>query len=158
MGTTNGKPPGPIIMIGQSKRGMRSQIIFITLFSSMCTYLRGFSPASANWANMHQKNYFPEPNRHIFTFLHPILIVEGCILSAHDWDDASDYNQECLSSTSWTWSWFSSTLHHLFNVFVHKQLLWTSFRISFVRQSPRLKVLPKEGLPQSHSQTSAWFW
>jgi hypothetical protein len=30
--TTNSKPPGPIIMIGQSQTGSGSQIIFITLF------------------------------------------------------------------------------------------------------------------------------
>ncbi len=101
-------------MIGQSKTGTSSQIIFITLFSSMCTYLLACSPASANRANMQKKNYFPEPNKHMLTFLHPILIVEGCMLSTDDGDDASDYNQECLSSTSWTWSWFSSTSHHLF--------------------------------------------
>jgi hypothetical protein len=30
--TTNSKPPGPVIMIGQSQTGSGSQIIFITLF------------------------------------------------------------------------------------------------------------------------------
>jgi hypothetical protein len=35
VGTTNSKPPGLIIMIGQSKTGNSSQIIFITLFSSL---------------------------------------------------------------------------------------------------------------------------
>jgi hypothetical protein len=49
--------------------------------------------------NMQEKNKFPEPNRHMLPFLYPILIVEGCILST-DGDDASDYNQESLSSTS----------------------------------------------------------
>jgi len=48
---------------------------------------------------MQEKNKFPEPNRHMLPFLYPILIVEGCILST-DGDDASDYNQESLSSTS----------------------------------------------------------
>jgi hypothetical protein len=33
-GTTNSKPPGPIIMIGQSEILSSSQIIFITLFSA----------------------------------------------------------------------------------------------------------------------------
>jgi hypothetical protein len=47
-GTTNSKPPGRIIMIGQSKRGIGSQIIFITLFSSKCTVLLCLLPASAN--------------------------------------------------------------------------------------------------------------
>ncbi len=36
VGTTNSKPPGSIIMIGQSKTGSRNQIMFITLFSSRC--------------------------------------------------------------------------------------------------------------------------
>jgi len=36
VGTTNSKPPGQIIMIGQSKKWSSSQIIFITLFSSRC--------------------------------------------------------------------------------------------------------------------------
>jgi hypothetical protein len=35
--TTNSKPPGPIIMIGQSETGSSSQIIFITLFSGRYT-------------------------------------------------------------------------------------------------------------------------
>ncbi len=35
MGTTNRKPPGPIIMFGQSKTGRSSQIIFITLLSDV---------------------------------------------------------------------------------------------------------------------------
>jgi len=42
VGTTNSKPPGRIIMIGQSKTGSSSQIIFTTLFSSRCTPLLGF--------------------------------------------------------------------------------------------------------------------
>jgi hypothetical protein len=33
-GTTNNKPPGPIIMMGQSETLSSSQIIFITLFSA----------------------------------------------------------------------------------------------------------------------------
>ncbi len=49
-GTTNSKPPGRIIMIDQSKTGGSSHIIFITLFSSKCTALLCFLPASANWA------------------------------------------------------------------------------------------------------------
>jgi hypothetical protein len=37
MGTTNSKPPGPIIMFSQSNTGSSSQIIFITLLSSRWT-------------------------------------------------------------------------------------------------------------------------
>ncbi len=65
-GTTNSKPPGPIIMMGQSSETLNSsssQIIFITLFS-----------AGAKCAIILSQNHFPEPNSHIFlTFLHPIL-------------------------------------------------------------------------------------
>jgi hypothetical protein len=41
VGTTDSKPPGLIIMIDQSKTGISSQIVFITLFfcSSRCTVL-----------------------------------------------------------------------------------------------------------------------
>jgi hypothetical protein len=38
-------------MIGQSKTGISSQIIFITLFSTRCTVLLCLLPASANWRN-----------------------------------------------------------------------------------------------------------
>jgi hypothetical protein len=37
--TNNSKPPGPILMIGQSKIGNSSQIIFIALFSGRFTAL-----------------------------------------------------------------------------------------------------------------------
>jgi hypothetical protein len=42
VGTTNSKPSGPIIMIGQSKTGISSQIISITLFCGRCTLLLRF--------------------------------------------------------------------------------------------------------------------
>jgi hypothetical protein len=35
-GTTSSKPPGPIIMMGESETVTRSQIIYITLFSVVC--------------------------------------------------------------------------------------------------------------------------
>jgi hypothetical protein len=71
VGTTNSKPPGPIIRIRRSKTGGSNQIIFITLFSSRCTALLCFLPASAN---MQEKNHFRKLNRHRLTFLHPILM------------------------------------------------------------------------------------
>ncbi len=74
MGSTNSKPPALIIMIGYSKLGRRSQIIFITVFSSRCTALLRFLRASADWANLQEKNQFPELNPYMFTFLHPILM------------------------------------------------------------------------------------
>jgi len=74
VGTTNNKPPGPIIITDQSKTGTSNHIIFITLFSSRFTTLQLFVPASGNWANMQEKNHFPGPNRHLFRFLHPFNI------------------------------------------------------------------------------------
>jgi hypothetical protein len=46
--TTNSKPPGPIIVIEESKIGNSSKIIFIILLSSRCTALLRFLPASAS--------------------------------------------------------------------------------------------------------------
>jgi hypothetical protein len=46
--TTNSKPPGPIVMIGQSETGSSNQIIFITLFSSSCTALLCLFPTLAS--------------------------------------------------------------------------------------------------------------
>jgi len=60
-------------MFGQSKTGDSSQITFIALFSSTCTALLSILLASANCAHRQEKNHFPEPNRHMLTFLHPIL-------------------------------------------------------------------------------------
>jgi hypothetical protein len=66
-GTTNSKPPGPIIMMAQSQTSSTSQIIFITLFSagaqSCCAFYQ--LPQTLQqlcWA----KTHFPEPNRHLF--------------------------------------------------------------------------------------------
>jgi hypothetical protein len=74
VGTTHSKQPGPIIMFGQSKAGSTDQIIFITLFSSMCTALLHLLPASANCAYMQEQNRFAELNQHLLTFLHLILM------------------------------------------------------------------------------------
>ncbi len=81
-GTTNSKPPGPNIMIDQSKTGSSSRIIFITLFSSRCTALLCFLPASANWANTQEKTHFPELNKPAYVdFSSSKFIVHGHILS-----------------------------------------------------------------------------
>jgi len=42
VGTTNSKPPGSIIVNGQSRTGSTGRFIFITLFSSRCTALPPF--------------------------------------------------------------------------------------------------------------------
>ncbi len=68
MGTTNSKPPGPIIMIDQSEILSSSQVQFITLLLRRTTLLC-FLPAKAKCTNLVQKNQFPELNRHILTFV-----------------------------------------------------------------------------------------
>jgi hypothetical protein len=59
--TTNSKPLGQIIMMGQSETMSSSLIIFITLFSTGL-------PAVAMDAIMQRQNYFPEPNRQNLKF------------------------------------------------------------------------------------------
>jgi hypothetical protein len=73
VGTTSSKPPGPIIMLGQSKTGRSSQFIFITLFSSRCTGLLAPFNSSTNQAQ--ERNHFLELNRHVLTFFHLIISV-----------------------------------------------------------------------------------
>jgi hypothetical protein len=57
--TTNSKPLGPNIMIGQSEIVSGNHIIFITLFSGRLKMLG--------------QDHFAKPNQHVMTFLHPIL-------------------------------------------------------------------------------------
>jgi hypothetical protein len=80
------------MMVQQSEILSSSQIQFITLFSpgahSVAVYL--FTSHShrkvCNYAEL-KTNDFPEPNqtRHVFTFLHPILLVWSHILSTAGW-------------------------------------------------------------------------
>ncbi len=61
-------------MMGQSETLIRSQIMFIGLFSGgaqhCCAFYQSRYSVQLCWA----KNQFPEPNRHILTCLHPILL------------------------------------------------------------------------------------
>jgi hypothetical protein len=68
-GTSNSKPPGPIIvMMGQSETLSTSLgQIYYTLFYAGAQRL---SPATARCTNMLSQNQFPEPNRHVVDFLH----------------------------------------------------------------------------------------
>jgi hypothetical protein len=74
-GTTNSKPPRRIIMMGQSETLSSSRIIFITLL-----FLQVYSvgtlfnqpPQSVHFCR--SKTHFPELNRQVLTFLHPILL------------------------------------------------------------------------------------
>ncbi len=78
---SNNKPPGPIIMIEQSKTGMTIEITFITLFSVRCTALLRLCQPSAN---MQEKNCFHELNQHILTLLQANFTVRGHRLSTSD--------------------------------------------------------------------------
>jgi hypothetical protein len=57
-GTTNSKPPGPIIMMGQSKTPTTSQIIFIRLFPVRVQRCYVFLPATVNCVIMLSQNHF----------------------------------------------------------------------------------------------------
>jgi hypothetical protein len=73
LGTTNSKPPGPIIMINQSKIriSMRSYLLHSSLeVHSVAAVLISLSKLSKYGG----EKPFQEPNRHILTFLHPIVM------------------------------------------------------------------------------------
>jgi hypothetical protein len=73
-GTSNSKPPGPIIMMGQSETlSYQLDHIYYTLFSR-CTALLCLSPATATCTIKQTQNHFPETNRQTLDFLHPILL------------------------------------------------------------------------------------
>jgi hypothetical protein len=72
-GTSNSKPPGLIIMMGQSETLGTSQIILLHFFMQVHIALVRLLPA--NRAIILSQNYFPEPNQHILTFLHLILCL-----------------------------------------------------------------------------------
>jgi hypothetical protein len=65
-----------------SERGSSSsQIVFVTLFSSRYKALVRLLPASAQCADMLGQKHFAEPNWHVLTSLHPILmssVTEHC--------------------------------------------------------------------------------
>jgi hypothetical protein len=72
-GTSNSKPLGLIIMMGQSKILSSCQMLFISLLYRVTQILR-LLPVMASCAIMLIENNFPEPNWHILSFLHPILL------------------------------------------------------------------------------------
>ncbi len=74
-GATNREPPGPIIMIGQS-RNTQQQLdhIHYTLLRR-CTTLLRLLPATAKFAVMLSQKDSPEPNPHVLTFLHPMCRI-----------------------------------------------------------------------------------
>ncbi len=60
MGTTNSKPPGPIIMINHSEILSCSQVQFITLFFLEVHNYVASLPATASSTTLVQKNQFPD--------------------------------------------------------------------------------------------------
>jgi len=74
--TTKSKPYGPIIIIHQSEIGSSSQIIL--LHSSLAGVRLCLLSTLAKCANMLAKNYFAEPNLHIWQ---EIFNLQGHILS-----------------------------------------------------------------------------
>jgi hypothetical protein len=73
MGTTNSKPPGPIITIDQSEILSRSHVQFITLFFGGAQLCARFT-ATASYTNLVPKNQFLELSWHILTFSQLILL------------------------------------------------------------------------------------
>jgi hypothetical protein len=69
-GTTNSKPHGPIIMMGQSKTRTSTQIIFITFFFLQ---VHSATASRTSHAIMLSQNHFPESNRYRLGFFHPLL-------------------------------------------------------------------------------------
>jgi hypothetical protein len=61
-------------MIGQSEAG--AAVISYFLHSSLAGVMLcyAFLPASENCAKMLGQNHFAEPNQHVLSFVHPILI------------------------------------------------------------------------------------
>jgi hypothetical protein len=69
-------------MMGQLETFSSSQIVFITLFltGAQCVcHLR----STANSAITRSQNHFPEPNQHILTCLHQILLCKS--YTEHRW-------------------------------------------------------------------------
>jgi hypothetical protein len=56
--TTNSKPPGRIIMIGQSETGRSSEIVFITLSFTTYSFVAPFYQPQQKCANMQERKSF----------------------------------------------------------------------------------------------------
>jgi hypothetical protein len=77
IGTQKGRsrPPGPIIMMGQSETLTSSQITFTT-FSS--------TGAHGHCRIILSQNHFLEPNRHMWTFFHLSLVCRVILSTTGD--------------------------------------------------------------------------
>ncbi len=75
---TNSKPPGPIIIFGQSeKQGPSGKSYLLHSFLAGAQRWLPFSSLSKLYKYACSKNHFPQPKRHVLTFLHPILLCRA---------------------------------------------------------------------------------
>jgi hypothetical protein len=87
-GTTNSKPPGRIIMIGQSETRSSSQIVFIYTIFCRCTRVSvPFTSHCTNCATVLSQNQFPELNTGIFW---PFLFIQFYCPGSH-----TEYRWRC---------------------------------------------------------------
>jgi hypothetical protein len=106
VGTTNSKPPGPMIMIDQSEILSRSQVQFITLFFFWrCTSVLHHLPATASCTNLVQKNQFPQLNRHISAFSLYILLSGVTYWAPVDNGSLKEYGS-LKDQTAVFWFWY----------------------------------------------------
>ncbi len=71
------EPPVPTTAIGQSETGSSSQIIFYLLLFGRCTIFLCLLPASENGAKLLHPTHCAQPNQHVLTLLHPILMCRS---------------------------------------------------------------------------------
>jgi hypothetical protein len=72
--TTNSKPPGPIIIFGQSENKDQHSTHIYYIPSWQVHSVDCLFRASANCATMLAQNHFPPPKGHLLTVLHPVLL------------------------------------------------------------------------------------
>jgi len=77
VGITNSKPPGPIIVIGESKTGSSSQIVFITLFLADAQLCCAFYQPQQTKQICRRKTIFLSKTGICLPFLHMIVMCRS---------------------------------------------------------------------------------